>query len=48
MAKLIGNKPIPGREDIWPEELRIKNVTASKRNLIKKLTKNRPLKEEDK
>ena len=50
MARIIfrGDKPNPGRDDVWPEELRIKNITASKRNLIKKLTKDRPLKEEEK
>ena len=50
MARIIfkGEKPNPGRDDVWAEEVRIKNVTPSKRNLIKKLTKNRPLKEEEK
>jgi len=49
MKILKGEKPkgFENRHDIWPEEFRIKNLTNTKRNLIKKLTKNRPLKEEE-
>lgn len=41
-----GEKPVKGREDVWEEEIKLKVVTPTKRNLIKKLTKDRPLKEE--
>ena len=46
VKKLRGALPDPKNLSVWPEEIRIKNLTPVKRSLIKKLTKNRPLTEE--
>ena len=46
MRKFKGKKPIEGRNDVWPEEFRLKVLTTAKLGILKKLTKNRPLKEE--
>ena len=40
-----GERLTPRHEEVWPEEFRIKNLTPAKLVLIRKLSKNRPLKE---
>ena len=40
IKKLTGALPDPKNLSVWPEEIRIKNLTPVKRSLIKKLTKN--------
>jgi len=45
MKILKGEKPIPGSQYVWEEEFRIKVLTLEKRDIIKRLSKNKPLRE---
>jgi len=47
MDILKGKKPkgFEGRPEIWEEEFRIKSLTSTKRGIIKRLTRAKPMEE---